>query len=64
MLFFSSNETINKRLVRGRKELRENGLNLEIPDTINETPHTILKTIYLLFNEGYFPSQKKRVYPL
>jgi RNA polymerase sigma factor (sigma-70 family) len=56
--FFSTNETINKRLVRGRKQLRENKVNFEIPQKINENLNIVLKTIYLLFNEGYFPSQK------
>ncbi len=56
--FFSTNETINKRLVRGRKQLRENKVNFEIPQKINKNLNIVLKTIYLLFNEGYFPSQK------
>lgn len=56
--FFSTNETINKRLVRGRKQLRENNVDFEIPPKINENLNIVLKTIYLLFNEGYFPSQK------
>jgi len=58
--FFSTNETINKRLVRGRKQLRKNKLNLETPFELNENLSIVLKTIYLLFNEGYFPSQKNR----
>lgn len=57
--FFSNTETINKRLVRGRKQLRESNISFEIPENISEKLTIVLKTIYLLFNEGYYPSQKK-----
>ncbi|WP_430965844.1 RNA polymerase sigma factor [Spongiimicrobium sp. 2-473A-2-J] len=56
--FFSSHETINKRLVRGRRQLRENKVAFEIPPDLDQRITIVLKTIYLLFNEGYFPSQK------
>ena len=59
--FFSTTETINKRLVRGRKQLRKNKVSFEIPDTLNENLTIVLKTIYLLFNEGYSPSQKNEL---
>jgi RNA polymerase sigma factor (sigma-70 family) len=59
--FFTSNETINKRLVRGRKQLRENKVSFELPTNINENLTIVLKTIYLLFNEGYNPSQKNEL---
>ena len=60
-VFFSTNETINKRLVRGRKQLRNNKLNFEIPENINESVTIVLKTIYLLFTEGYSPSNKNEI---
>jgi len=59
--FFSSTETINKRLVRGRKQLRKNNITLEIPKNLNEQLESIYKTIYLLFNEGYSPAQKNEL---
>ena len=59
--FFTSNETINKRLVRGRKQLKENKVSFEVPANIDENLSIVLKTIYLLFNEGYFPSRKNQV---
>lgn len=59
--FFTSNETINKRLVRGRKQLRENKVSFEFPTNIYENLNIVLKTIYLLFNEGYNPSQKNEL---
>ncbi len=58
---FSTRETINKRLVRGRQQLKKNKISTEISDDINERLGIILKTIYLLFNEGYFPSKKHEI---
>ncbi len=59
--FFTSTETINKRLVRGRKQLRKDELSLEVSTKSIENPAVVLKTIYLLFNEGYSPSQQHKV---
>jgi len=59
--FLTSSETINKRLVRGRKELRKSNLSIKSVDFVNNNLDTLLKTIYLLFNEGYYPSQKEQV---
>ncbi len=59
--FFSSPETINKRLVRGRKQLRENNIILKTSKNTNKYLANIQKTIYLLFNEGYSPSQKNEL---
>ncbi len=59
--FFSTYETINKRLVRGRGQLRENNVKLDVLERIDDNLPIILKAIYLLFNEGYSPSQKSEV---
>ncbi|WP_282079233.1 RNA polymerase sigma factor [Aquimarina algiphila] len=59
--FFTTTETINKRLVRGRKQLRTSEISFEIPKNISENIDIVLKTIYLLFNEGYSPSQQNKV---
>ncbi len=56
--FFTTNETINKRLVRGRKQLRKSNFDIRIIQNINDNVKIVLKTIYLLFNEGYYPSKK------
>ncbi|RXK85323.1 RNA polymerase sigma factor [Filimonas effusa] len=54
--FLAKTETIKKRLQRARTNLRNN--NFEIHDLseaqINTRHDTVLKTLYLLFNEGYF----------
>jgi len=51
----SNKETINKRLFRAKQALREANIAMEIPDenAITERLDTVLKVIYLLFNEGY-----------
>lgn len=54
--FFASTETINKRLVRGRKQLRAKNISFEFPKNINDRLPIVLKTIFLLFNEGYCPT--------
>ncbi|MDT0606075.1 RNA polymerase sigma factor [Croceitalea rosinachiae] len=59
--FFSTKETINKRLVRGRKQLRQNNISFEIPKDINTSLPIVQKTVYLLFNEGYSPTQKNEL---
>ncbi|WP_117884160.1 RNA polymerase sigma factor [Aureibaculum luteum] len=59
--FFASNETINKRLVRGRKQLRINNVSFKLPNNLNENLPIVLKTIFLLFNEGYSPTQKNEL---
>ena len=54
--FLTNKETINKRLSRARERLREEKIKIEIPDLsqIESRLETVLTTIYLLFNEGYF----------
>ena len=59
--FFSSHDTINKRLVRGRQQLRDNKVNSKVASVTPENLNIVLKTIYLLFNEGYSPSKKETV---
>ena len=59
--FFTTNHTVNKRLVRGRKQLRENKVSFEIPKKIDAHLAIVLKTIYLLFNEGYSPTQQNEL---
>src|SRR3982751_1345024 len=54
--FLTSKETINKRLFRAREKLREEKITIELPNPtqIEERLSTVLTTIYLLFNEGYY----------
>jgi|HubBroStandDraft_6_1064221.scaffolds.fasta_scaffold209624_1 RNA polymerase sigma factor (sigma-70 family) len=54
--FLTNKETINKRLFRAKEKLREEKIKIEIPPSfqIEERLETVLTTIYLLFNEGYY----------
>lgn len=56
--FLSTKETINKRLSRAKEKLRVEQVKIELPNDveINNRLETVLATIYLLFNEGYYSS--------
>lgn len=53
--FLTNEETITKRLYRAKEKIKQEGIRLEVP----AGPHlpgrldAVLKSIYLLFNEGY-----------
>lgn len=57
--FLTSKETINKRLYRAREKLREAKISIGLPPpaAIDARLDTVLRTIYLLFNEGYYSLQ-------
>ncbi|MBV8252311.1 MAG: sigma-70 family RNA polymerase sigma factor [Chitinophaga sp.] len=54
--FLAKTETIKKRLLRAREKLRQDHFEIgELQESaIAERLPTVLRTIYLLFNEGYF----------
>jgi RNA polymerase sigma factor (sigma-70 family) len=58
--FLSNKETINKRLFRAKEKLRTSGISMEMPPEteINERLASVLSTLYLLFNEGYYSSNQ------
>lgn len=53
--FVSNEETISKRLVRAKQKLRDEGVRMEVPmgSLLSVRLDSVLKTVYLLFNEGY-----------
>ncbi len=53
--FLTNKESINKRLVRARKTIRENEIPFELPANteMEKRMDAVLEAIYLLFNEGY-----------
>jgi RNA polymerase sigma factor (sigma-70 family) len=61
--FLTNKETINKRLFRAREKLREAAIRIEMPPA-SEIDHrlgTVLQTIYLLFNEGYYSESQNTI---
>ena len=60
--FLSNKETINKRLFRAKEKLREEKVKLEFPEksALDGKLNTVLTTLYLLFNEGYYSVSKNK----
>jgi RNA polymerase sigma factor (sigma-70 family) len=59
----TNKDTINKRLSRAKEKLREEKVVIEFP-VANEIPKrlaTVLTTLYLLFNEGYYSESNDAV---
>jgi len=61
--FLTNRETIKKRLLRARTSLRNSEFQLKSlrQREIEERLPTVLKTLYLLFNEGYYAKNNDRV---
>ena len=61
--FLVNRETINKRLTRAREKLRTEKVQIEFPPAqeINSRLETVLTTLYLLFNEGYYSAGQDMV---
>jgi len=58
--FLTNKETINKRLFRAKEKLWQQKVKIEFP-TVSEIDRrldTVLTTLYLLFNEGYYSISK------
>jgi RNA polymerase sigma factor (sigma-70 family) len=56
----TNKETINKRLHRAKEKLRYEKIKIEFPGEteINKRIETVLTTLYLLFNEGYYSESR------
>jgi RNA polymerase sigma-70 factor (ECF subfamily) len=54
--FLTNKETINKRLFRAKEKLRDEKVPVEVPvkEEITKRLETVLRTLYLLFSEGYY----------
>jgi RNA polymerase sigma-70 factor (ECF subfamily) len=61
--FLSKTETIKKRLLRARQNLRNNHFEIKnLPEeAVRSGLDTVLKTLYLLFNEGYFSKSNNQL---
>ena len=61
--FLTTEENINKRLVRARKTIKETDVPFEVPagKELEERLSSVLETVYLLFNEGYNPTSADKL---
>ncbi len=61
--FLTNKENINKRLYRAKEKLRTENVVIELPapQEINNRLETVLTTLYLLFNEGYYSESQDSV---
>lgn len=59
----TNKETINKRLFRAKEKLRLEKVSMELPSgkDIHNRLETVLTTLYLLFNEGYYSESNESV---
>ncbi len=59
----TNKEAINKRLYRAREKLRSDNATIEypLPKAIEERLGTVLTTLYLLYNEGYYSESQDAV---
>lgn len=61
--FLTNKEVINKRLFRAKEKLREEKIEIVFPDEqeIASRLEAVLKTLYLLFSEGYYSESSDEV---
>ena len=61
--FLTNKETINKRLYRAKEKLQHEKVQIEFPSEaeISNRLETVLTTLYLLFNEGYYSESQDAV---
>ncbi len=61
--FLTNKETINKRLFRAKEKLKSEKIKIEFPteNKVVERIDTVLLTLYLLFNEGYYSENQDTV---
>lgn len=59
----TNKETVNKRLLRAKQKLREENIQIELPNQndIDTRLEDVLKIIYLIFNEGYYSESNDEI---
>ena len=61
--FLTTEETIAKRIYRAKEKIKAEKIELEVPqnDELSTRVDTVLKSLYLLFNEGYKSSNPDKL---
>src|SRR6185503_20155157 len=61
--FLTTEETIAKRIYRAKEKIKAEKIELEVPqnDELSSRVDTVLKSLYLLFNEGYKSSNPDKL---
>jgi RNA polymerase sigma-70 factor (ECF subfamily) len=61
--FLSNKETISKRLLRAKEKLREEKIEIALPaeNEITSRLENVMRTLYLLFNEGYYSETNEKI---
>ena len=61
--FLTTDETIAKRIYRAKEKIKAEKIELEVPqnDELSTRVDTVLKSLYLLFNEGYKSSNPDKL---
>jgi RNA polymerase sigma factor (sigma-70 family) len=61
--FLTQEETINKRIYRAKEKIRSEKIELDVPHAgeLAERIDAVLKSLYLLFNEGYNSSHPEQL---
>ena len=61
--FLTNKEVVNKRLFRAKEKLRQEKVKIEFSQEaeINKRLETVLTTLYLLYNEGYYSESENSI---
>ncbi len=61
--FLTNEETVTKRIYRAKEKMRSEKIELEVPhsDQLPQRIDSVLKSLYLLFNEGYNSSHPEKL---
>ena len=61
--FLTNEETVNKRVYRAKEKIKGEKVELEVPaaDELQSRIDAVLKSLYLLFNEGYNSSHPEKL---
>lgn len=61
--FLTSDDTISKRIYRAKEKIRTERIELDFPEIeqLNDRIEAVLKSLYLLFNEGYNSSHPEQL---